>query len=189
MKVFHKRLGRVVEVIACFDSHWNYYEDEAQTIVKQGLPGVDLVCDETIIPTDDSRTILPTPEEDIKPVESELPPAKPVDSQTTKLIYDRKPVGGYQSFEQFQEINADLDLDWERVKSSMTFPEVVKVNVNTSSITEIANALPGVGRAAAKKIDARKKDGYKDFEQFQQINKDLNLSELAWEKVRELVEF
>lgn len=189
MKVFHKRLGRVVEVIACFDSHWNYYEDEAQTIIRQGLPGVDLVCDEIDVPTDDSRTILPTPTENVESVETKVESAKPVDPQTTKLIYDRKPSGGYSSFEQFQEINADLDLDWERVRSSMKFPEVVKVNVNTSSITEIANFLPGVGRAAAKKIDARKKDGYKDFEQFQQINKDLNLSELAWEKVKELVEF
>lgn len=202
MQYYHRKLGRTVTVIQCFDSHWNYYEDEAQTIIKQGLPGIDLVSlpEETasVQPIDESdfseppRVVVPTE-----------PPAKPVDPQTTKLIYDRKPTSGYQSFEQFQEINSDLDLDWERVKSSMTFPservpnefgtvsrvEVVKVNINTSSITEIANALPGVGKAAAKKIESRRKDGYKDFEQFQQINKDLNLSELAWEKVKELVEF
>lgn len=71
-------------------------------------------------------------------------------------------------------------------------PGFVKtINLNTEkSPAVIALHLPGIGKTWAKKIcDRKPKDGYKDFEHFCDVNKDFGLDDIAWEKVKELVEF
>lgn len=71
-------------------------------------------------------------------------------------------------------------------------PGFVKtINLNTEkSPAVIALHLPGIGKTWAKKIcDRKPKEGYKDFDHFSDVNKDLGLDDTAWQKVKELVEF
>ena len=206
MQAFHKTLGRYVEIVPgqMYDTHWNYYDlTHGVTVIRQGIPNVDLFLqqelDNPVLPmevlggetflntSDDWRKIAITDVAAPSPISDvDNRPITPIDPNHTKIIFERRPLDGYKNFQQFKEINADLDLDWEQAKQSMKFG----ININESNTTAIAAALPGIGKQTAKKICDRKPDGgYKDFDHLKSICSDFHLDAEAWEKVRELVEF
>lgn len=162
VEYFHKKLGRVVELVPGqqFSTHWNFYEDIAGVrTIRHGVPELDIVM---VQPT----TELVLPENWGTP-----------NSQTEETPTTDETISVVQVIEQ-------------QIEPTVGFIKLVNLNTETSSYA-IALHLPGIGKATAKKIcDRRPKDGgYKDFGHLREINNDFNLDDGAWDKVKGLVEF
>jgi DNA uptake protein ComE-like DNA-binding protein len=167
MKYFHKGLGRIVEIVPGqqFDTHWNYYDTvDGVTIIRQALPSADLVLLE-----EEQQPVLPenwgVPQQ-VEEVSSPQPPAITLREVAT--------------------------IEVAAVEEKEPRPPVQPaINLNTANnVNVVAQKLPGIGKIAAKKLlDRRPEGGYENFLQMVFLNKDLNLDNDAWEKVKELVEF
>lgn len=144
MQAFHNSLGRYVEIVPgqMYDTHWNYYDlTHGVTVIRQGIPGVDLICDDAQpqLPPDwgeveslsakvESKSALsrlnerlptsPTPGfVKLLNLNTETSPSvialhlPGIGKQTAKKICDRKPDGGYKDFDHLKSVCSDFHLD------------------------------------------------------------------------------
>jgi len=83
----------------------------------------------------------------------------------------------------------DLQVVEDNVVAMADKPDVAnkEFNINLAGFTAIRQHLPGIGRVAPKTvINNRPSGGYKDFEQFCELNKKLNLN---WDELKPILLF
>lgn len=140
MNYFYK--GQLVELIEnqLFNTHWNFWmQVEGRRVIRSGQPGIDLFQEGEVpaLPELKQAEILPLHSAQQSDQVKMQPGEKVnINSATFSLIrkampglgrvgakklVDNRPEGGYQSFEQLKEINADLQTNWEVVQGSITF--------------------------------------------------------------------
>lgn len=119
--VFHRGLGREVEIIGEFSSHY-LCKDGKQTVSACKLPNIDLIPPRQLEVIDCEKegenATININEVTAKTLGNTL---KGLGQLAARRLIDRKPDGGYKGIEQLKLLNSDLAINWEAVLPHVTF--------------------------------------------------------------------
>lgn len=122
--VFHRGLGREVEIFQEFSSHFQC-KDGKQILSASKVPGVDLtpvrsfeVLDGGEKKEGEKIETININEVSGKTLGSAL---KGLGQFAARRVIERKPEGGYVGFEQLKVLNTDLNVNWEALLPHITF--------------------------------------------------------------------
>ncbi|MFN6460851.1 MAG: hypothetical protein RMZ41_003260 [Nostoc sp. DedVER02] len=121
-RVFHKGLGREVDIFQEFSSHYQC-KDGGAVISASKVDGVDLIKPRTFEVLDGGKEGDTIEKININQVSgSTLGKAlRGLGHLAAKKIIDRKPEGGYLGVEQLKTLNADLNVNWEAILPHIEF--------------------------------------------------------------------
>lgn len=123
--VMHRGLGREVEIIGEFNSHYQC-RDGKQVINAAKIPNIDLVPPREFTLIDTEKETEDTPETiNINEISAAnlAKSLKGVGQLAARRIIDRKPEGGYLGLEQIKMLNADVSINWEAVLPHISFSQ------------------------------------------------------------------